>query len=159
MSRLAPFVYVACSVWAGQGNAENPMILYDQAECLRDHAEEYLAFVDGYTLVFPGFCEDELYNPTPAQVAEGTSQNSGASIAGSSIIDLTTEDPARAAQLEKLLANTKATALLVTPEMVRCLKNRFEAVSNKLTVERKLTIERDEKEYVDLAELIFDVCG
>ena len=152
MSRLASLIFVVCAVWAGQVCADNPMVLYRQAECMRDHADDYLAFVDGFTLVFPGFCEDGLYNPKPAEVAKATSQNSGSSIAGSSIIEFTPEDRAENAQLSKLSQNAKATAILVTPEMVDCLKNRFDDVSLKRTFRTA-----DEKD-VDVAELIFDLC-
>ncbi|MGQ3489073.1 hypothetical protein [Roseovarius pacificus] len=152
MSKFALLVLFLCSVWAGQGHAENPMVLYRQAECMRDHADDYLAFVDGFTLIFPGFCEDGLYNPKPAEVAKGTSQNSSGSIAGSSIIDFTPADQAANAQLSKLSKNPKATAILVTPEMVACLKNRFDRVSLKRTF--RTVSEKD----VDVAELIFDLC-
>lgn len=152
MSRLAPLFLTISLLWAGQSHAENPMILYRQAECMRDHAEDYLDFVDGFTLVFPGFCEDGLYNPSPAEVAKGTSKNSSGSVAGSSIIDFTTDDRATHEQLSKLSENAKAAAILVTPEMVSCLKDRFDHVSLKRTFR---TV--DEKE-VDVAELIFDLC-
>ncbi len=152
MSRLAFFMVFVGSLWAGQGHAENPMILYRQAECMRDHADDYLAFVDSFTLVFPGFCEDGLYNPTPAEVAKGTSQNSSGSIAASSIIEFTPQDQAANAQLSKLSKNAKATAILVTAEMVACLKDRFDDVSLK----HKFRTTREES--VDVAELIFELC-
>lgn len=152
MFRIMSFLFVLSIAWPGRAYAENPMILFRQAECLRDHAEDYLSFVDGFTLVFPGFCEDGIYNPTPAQVAQGTSQNSSGSIVGSSIIDFLPQDTKANAQLSKLSQNSKATALLITPKMLQCLKDRFDSVS------LKRTFRTASEEEIDVAELIFDLC-
>ena len=40
-------------------------------------ADRYLEVIDGPTLVFPGFCEEGIFSPTPEEIARATSQNSG----------------------------------------------------------------------------------
>lgn len=70
---LSVFVLVLC---CGPSWAQNPVLDEEQATCLSENANAYLEHVDGPTLIFPGFCRDDNFNPTPQEVAQKSSQNS-----------------------------------------------------------------------------------
>lgn len=132
--------------------AGNPLLLLEQAECLRDNAEEYSAFVAGPTLIFPGFCEEGNFNPTPSEVASATSQNSAYAGIGASTIDFGDVDPAMAERVVKLSGNTKASMMVMSPEMLNCLSERFDEIT------KTWQFDTDASNKVNIAELLVERC-
>ena len=141
-------------------SAEGAVVLYEQAECLRDNVERYLEFVDGPTLVFPVFCPEGKFSPSPAEVANATSQNSslGAMVLvapgqGPSTINFDTIDPVFAEGITRLASNSKATMLVLSPDQLTCLRDHFDRVSERHTLETQ------DRRKVDIARLLFELCG
>lgn len=124
---------------------ERMLLFFSHAECLHRNASQYLEFVDGPTLIFPGFCEDELFDPSPTAVAELTSENA---FRQSSIL----VRPSDGGPEVELPRNEKATAVVLTEEHFLCLDERFYDVVTRL----QQTLETGEE--VELAEIFFDLC-
>lgn len=135
-------VFFAAFVAGYPLSAGEALLPTEQAECLRDNADAYLEFVDGPTLVFPGFCADGEFNPTPKQIAEATSQNSGAA---GSIVRFDAETLERYPELTSLPANEKALMLVMTARQFRCLQDQFESI-------------KDEGKPIGVTRLDFDAC-
>ncbi len=141
-------------------SAEGAVVLYEQAECLRDNVEHYLEFVDGPTLVFPGFCSEGKFSPSPAEVAKATSQNSSMGAAalvapgqGASTISFDEIDPEFAAGITRLSSNSKATMLVLSQDQLTCLRDHFDNISERHTLETQ------DRRKVDIARLLFELCG
>lgn len=129
--------------------ADSAFILFEQAKCLKDNADRYLEVIDGPTLVFPGYCQEGIFSPTPEEIARATSQNSGY---GASIISFDYVSPETGNAVAKLPANSRASILVLSPELMTCLRDRFDDVSLLHTPEVPgLGL-------VEVAELIFDRC-
>lgn len=129
--------------------ADSAFILFEQAKCLRDNADRYLEVIDGPTLVFPGFCEEGIFSPTPEEIARATSQNSGY---GASIISFDYVSPDAGDSVGEFPANSKAAILVLSPELMTCLRDRFDEVS---LLHRP---EVPDLGPVEVAELIFTRC-
>lgn len=116
----------ACIAGPAPAIAESAFVLFEQAECLRDNAERYLELIDGPTFIFPGFCEEGIFAPTPEEVARATSQNAGY---GSSTIVFDFDNQEGGEGSARLPANSKAAILVLTPVLMNCLRDRFDEVS------------------------------
>jgi hypothetical protein len=129
-----------------QSEASRSLFLpYSQAECISRNAARYLEFVEGPTLIFPGFCEDDLFDPSPAQVAALTSENA---FGQSSIL----ARPSGGGIPVELPRNEKATAVVLTEEHIICLSQRFSDV-----VSRQSRTLEDGRSF-EMAEILLDIC-
>lgn len=121
------------------------LVFYSQAECIQRNADRYLEFVDGPTLIFPGFCEEDLFDPSPSEVAASTSENAF----GQSTFVIAQDDSGARKELPR---NQKAVAVVLTDEHIRCLSQRFSDVVKRQT--RVL----ESGGSVDIAEILIDLC-
>ncbi|WP_209427385.1 hypothetical protein [Pararhodobacter sp. SW119] len=125
--------------------SRNLLLLFSQAECINRNAARYLEFVEGPTLIFPGFCEDELFDPSPAQVAALTSENAF----GQSSILLRPSEGGAPVERSR---NEKATAVVLTEDHIVCLSQRF------ADVVRRQTWTLEDGGSVEMAEILLDIC-
>lgn len=145
---LAILGILICSklVAQGQNSAGSSVVLYlSHAQCMRERNEQYLTFVEGPTLIFPGFCEEENIAPSPAEVAAATSQNS---LSQSSLFTGRT----LAGNQFQLPTNPKAAAVVLTSAQIRCLGDLFKDV---VEIDQSLT---DQGTVIDTAEFLLDRC-
>lgn len=103
---------------ADEPQARTIVLYYDQAACIREHVGRYLDFVDGPTLIFPGFCRDQKFDPSPSEVAAATSRNA---FGQSTILFRGTIDGVPV----EIPTNERATALVMTGDQIRCLGEKF----------------------------------
>ena len=133
--RIAGLVFLRVVVLAAiplHGAADEPrtqavVLYYAQAECIRNHAGRYLEFVDGPTLIFPGFCIDQKFDPRPSEVAAATSRNA---FGQSTILFRGTIDGVPV----EIPANEKAAAVVMSGEQIRCLSEKFTEVIDEKDV-------------------------
>ncbi|PFG64469.1 hypothetical protein AXZ77_3109 [Thioclava sp. ES.031] len=125
-----------------QSSAENPALRWDQAECLRDHATDYFERHDFPSILFVGFCEDGIFDPSAAEIAKGTSRNSA----------IDSEGLPRLKSGAVIPANPKAAVLVLTRAQLECLHDEFDRVA------RKQVAKLDETTEIPVAELDFSGC-
>jgi len=113
---------------ADEPQAQAVVLYYAQAECIREYAEHYLEFVDGPTLIFPGFCSDHKFDPSPSEVAAATSQNA---FGQSTILFRGTVDGLPV----EVPANEKAAVVVMSGDQIRCLREKFTDVVDKVVKE------------------------
>ncbi len=82
------------------------------------------AIGDGPSLVYIGFCEDNVIKPAPGQISSGSTLNS----MQSSIIRFTEKQMLDLPGLGYLPANMKAVVLVLSREQIMCIRDRFEEV-------------------------------
>ncbi|WP_210402316.1 hypothetical protein [Thioclava sp. DLFJ4-1] len=125
-----------------QSSGEGPALRWDQAECLRDHATDYLEQRAFPSILFVGFCKDGVFDPTAAEIAQGTSRNSA----------IDSEGLPRLQSGAVIPANPKAAVLVLTRAQLECLRDSFDSVA------RKQVAKLDETTEIPVAELDFSGC-
>lgn len=120
----------------------NQALRWDQAECLRTHADDYLESNTFPSLLYVGLCSEQKFAPTSSEIAEATSRNSALDPAG----------------MPRLIAGPaiplqpKWALLVLTKPQLLCLKSQFDKVAKPET-----TLLSDGTK-VRVAVLDFSVC-
>ena len=103
-----------------QDSKSKPIVLrWKQAQCIAKHAEDYKRQPGDPLLLFPGFCDEGNFAPTPMEIAAATSKN--AFEAG--VIDIRISSGSA-----KIPLNPKAAAIVVTDDQLTCLTTHFDRV-------------------------------
>ncbi|GEM_PF-3476573 len=82
------------------------------------------AIGDGPSLVFVGFCEENVVKPVPGQISSGSTLNS----LQDSVIRFTEKQMRDLPGLGTLPANRKAVVVVLSPDQIACIRDRFDDV-------------------------------
>ena len=113
------------------------VLLQDQVDCLIEHADDYISHPGDPTLLFPGFCKLDKFDPTAEEIAEETAINAyEGGIIEIKIGTLTVPVP----------KNPMAATAILTDAQLTCLKERPEEIVRPNAI------------FPDYAELDFGPC-
>ncbi|MCV2893433.1 hypothetical protein [Lentibacter sp. XHP0401] len=79
---------------------------------------------DGPSLVFVGFCEDNIVKPAPGQISSSSTRNS----LQDSVIRFTEKQMRDLPGLGNLPANMKAVVVVLSRDQITCIRDRFDEV-------------------------------
>lgn len=80
----------------------------------------------GPSLVYVGFCEENLIKPAPGQISSGSTQNS----LQDSVIRFTEKQMLELPGLGNLPANMKAVVVVLSQDQITCIRDKFDVVVN-----------------------------
>jgi len=113
------------------------------------------AIGSGPSLIFVGFCEDDVVKPAPGQISSGSTLNS----LQDSVIRFTEKQMRDLPGLGNLPANMRAVVVVLSREQIVCIRDRFEVVVDAKESTR-FTWKGDSGEMEDkVAELRLNECG
>ena len=122
---------------AAAQDAPPVILLQDQADCLARNADAYIERPGDPTLLFPGFCALEKFDPTPDEISDATSINAYESgIIEIKVGPVTVPVP----------KNPMAATAILTDAQLTCLKERAEQIV------------RPNADRPDYAEIDFELC-
>ena len=141
---------------ASKPKAHGPLLYLSQAKCRKAKADMSLeAIGGGPSLIYVGFCEENLIKPAPGQISSGSTQNS----LQDSVIRFTEKQMRELPGLGNLPANLKAVVVVLSPDQINCIRDKFDVVVNvkESTRFKRRGTSGDVEDKV--AELRLDECG